>query len=58
MELEEYVAWHGGQRIVGRQRGTAGKGWLQSSPTGLIMVVLPLLVAVCWVALAGVITSM
>ncbi len=58
IDLEEYMAWHGGQRIVGRQTGTAENGWLKSSPTGLIMVMLPLLVAVCWVAMAGVIIAM
>ncbi|MFI9237215.1 hypothetical protein [Streptomyces sp. NPDC053079] len=58
IDLEESMAWHGGQRIVGRQTGTAENGRLKSSPTGLIMVMLPLLVAVCWVAMAGVIIAM
>ncbi|TJZ57019.1 GNAT family N-acetyltransferase [Streptomyces piniterrae] len=58
MELEEHMAWHGGQRIVGRDTGSAGNSWLRSSPTGLIMIVLPLLVAVCWVAMGVVIAAM
>lgn len=55
MELEEYLAWHGGQRIVGRETGEPGNGWLQASPTGVIMVLLPLMVAVCWLAMLGVV---
>ncbi|MEU0299030.1 GNAT family N-acetyltransferase [Streptomyces sp. NPDC006175] len=51
MELEEYMAWHGGQRIVGREVGDAGMGWLRSSPTGMIMIALPSLVGVCWAVL-------
>ncbi|MFI7387152.1 GNAT family N-acetyltransferase [Streptomyces sp. NPDC049813] len=51
MELEEHLAWHGGQRIVGREASVAGNSWLRQSPTGLIMMLLPALVSVCWTAL-------
>ncbi|MGH4033678.1 GNAT family N-acetyltransferase [Actinomycetota bacterium Odt1-20B] len=47
-ELEEYLAWHGGQRIVAREAEVEGNRWLKQSPTGLIMVLLPALIAVCW----------
>ncbi|UGY93997.1 GNAT family N-acetyltransferase [Streptomyces gobiensis] len=57
-ELEDYMAWHGGHRIVSRNIGDQGGKWLSASPTGIIMVLLPSLVAVCWLAvLAVVITS-
>ncbi|MEV8309523.1 GNAT family N-acetyltransferase, partial [Streptomyces flavidovirens] len=49
MELEEHMAWHGGQRIVGRETNAVGNGWLKSSPTGVIMMIhtfLPGLIAV------------
>ncbi|MFJ8749497.1 hypothetical protein ACIREO_09190 [Streptomyces sp. NPDC102441] len=45
------MAWHGGRRIVGREAGDAGMGWLRSSPTGMIMIALPSVVGVCWAAL-------
>lgn len=51
MELEEMLAWQGGTRIVGREVTDPGNSWLRSSPTGLIMMLLPVLVAVCWVAI-------
>ncbi|MEU6095972.1 GNAT family N-acetyltransferase [Streptomyces sp. NPDC047079] len=51
MDLEEVLAWHGGQRIVGRGTDTEGNDWLHQSPTGLIMALLPVLVAVCWAAM-------
>lgn len=51
IELEEMLAWHGGTRIVGRELTDPGNSWLRSSPTGLIMMLLPVLVAVCWVAI-------
>jgi predicted GNAT superfamily acetyltransferase len=51
IELEEMLAWHGGTRIVGRELTDPGNSWLRSSPTGLIMMMLPVLVAVCWVAI-------
>ncbi|MFD0513179.1 hypothetical protein ACFQ0Q_28110 [Streptomyces aureus] len=54
MELEEYMAWHGGQRIVGRETQVDGNAWLKQSPTGLIMMLLPVLVALCWAAMIGV----
>jgi hypothetical protein len=57
MELEEYMAWHGGQRIVARDAGESSNGWLKSSPTGLIMVLLPILVALCWLAMPGVLVA-
>ncbi|MFB7268969.1 GNAT family N-acetyltransferase [Streptomyces sp. NPDC056244] len=57
MELEEYMAWHGGHRIVARRVGESGSGWLKSSPTGLIMAVLPILVALCWLAMLGVLVA-
>ena len=48
VELEEYLAWHGGQRIVAWHSADPGNRYLQRSPTGLIMMALPLMVAVCW----------
>ncbi|MEW2619811.1 GNAT family N-acetyltransferase [Streptomyces sp. NPDC048106] len=48
IELEEVLAWHGGQRVVGRDAETAGNDWLRQSPTGLVMIVLPLLVGLAW----------
>ena len=57
MELEEFMAWHGGQRIVAREVGESGNGWLKSSPTGLIMVLLPILVALCWLAILSVLIA-
>ncbi|MDG4862321.1 GNAT family N-acetyltransferase [Streptomyces sp. T-3] len=51
MELEEHMAWHGGQRIVGREVARDGNAWLEQSPTGLIMAALPVLVALCWAAM-------
>ncbi|WP_432182641.1 GNAT family N-acetyltransferase [Streptomyces sp. NBC_00063] len=54
MELEEYMAWHGGQRIVGRETQADGNAWLKQSPTGLIMMLLPVLVALCWAAMIGI----
>ncbi|MEB3966076.1 GNAT family N-acetyltransferase [Streptomyces kunmingensis] len=48
MELEEHLSWHGGQRIVGREASMQGNGWLKQSPTGLIMMLLPALVSLCW----------
>lgn len=51
MELEDYMAWYGGQRIVSRAVETSGNKWLNASPTGLLMVLLPSLVAACWLAL-------
>ncbi|WP_030683797.1 GNAT family N-acetyltransferase [Streptomyces cellulosae] len=55
--LEEVLAWHGGQRIVARNADRTGNEWLKQSPTGLIMVLLPVLVAVCWVAMAVVLIA-
>jgi hypothetical protein len=57
MELEEYMAWHGGQRIVGREVAEDGNDWLRRSPTGLIMMLLPVLVALCWAAMLGVLIA-
>lgn len=57
VELEEHMAWHGGQRIVGRQLAEPGSAWLHSSPTGLVMVVLPAFVAVCWLAMLAVLLT-
>ncbi|MEU0035709.1 MULTISPECIES: GNAT family N-acetyltransferase [unclassified Streptomyces] len=51
VDLEEHMAWHGGHRIVGRQMAEPGAAWLHSSPTGLVMVVLPAFVALCWLAM-------
>ncbi|MFJ8824668.1 GNAT family N-acetyltransferase [Streptomyces sp. NPDC102467] len=51
MELEEHLAWYGGQRIVGREVSVDGNNWLKQSPTGLIMMLLPVLVALCWAAM-------
>jgi predicted GNAT superfamily acetyltransferase len=50
-DLEERMAWHGGHRIVGRQVVEPEATWLHSSPTGLVMVVLPAFVALCWLAM-------
>ncbi|MEU5365089.1 GNAT family N-acetyltransferase [Streptomyces sp. NPDC005925] len=54
-ELEERMAWHGGQRIVGRAVGETGSEWLQVSPTGLFMVLLPALTAMCWLMMIAVV---
>jgi predicted GNAT superfamily acetyltransferase len=54
IELEEQMAWHGGQRIVTWQPSVPGDTVLKVSPTGKIMVFLPILVAVCWLAVLGV----
>ncbi|WP_039938070.1 GNAT family N-acetyltransferase [Streptomyces himastatinicus] len=48
IELEEYMAWLGGERIVNRRASDPRAGYLKVSPTGLIMVLLPVLVALCW----------
>ncbi|MFI0777879.1 GNAT family N-acetyltransferase [Streptomyces sp. NPDC021212] len=50
IELEEYMAWHGGERIVNRRTSDPGSAYLKVSPTGAIMVLLPVLVSFCWVA--------
>jgi ribosomal protein S18 acetylase RimI-like enzyme len=57
VELEEHMAWHGGQRIVGRQLAEPGSAWLQASPTGLVMVLLPVLVSLGWLAMLGVVLT-
>lgn len=57
VDLEEHMAWHGGHRIVGRQVAEPGMAWLHSSPTGLVMVVLPSLVSVGWLAMLGVLIA-
>ncbi|MGQ4517134.1 GNAT family N-acetyltransferase [Streptomyces sp. DW26H14] len=57
VELEEHMAWYGGQRIVGRQLADPGSAWLQASPTGLVMVLLPVLVSLGWLAMLGVVLS-
>lgn len=57
-ELEEHMAWHGGQRIVSRGTGRqADSRWLHTSPTGLFMVLIPTLVAVCWLAVIAVVVA-
>ncbi|MFE4829215.1 GNAT family N-acetyltransferase [Streptomyces sp. NPDC056672] len=53
MVLEEYMVWHGGQRIVARETSVKGNEWLKSSPTGLIMMLLPILMALCWLVMLG-----
>ncbi|MEE4543074.1 GNAT family N-acetyltransferase [Streptomyces sp. V4-01] len=57
IELEEYMAWHGGERIVNRRTEDPGSAYLKVSPTGAIMVLLPVLVAVCWLAVLGVLIA-
>ncbi|WP_343041823.1 GNAT family N-acetyltransferase [Streptomyces typhae] len=57
IELEEYMAWHGGDRIVSRRTGGPGSAYLMVSPTGKIMTLLPILVAVCWLAILGVLIA-
>ncbi|MEU0842882.1 GNAT family N-acetyltransferase [Streptomyces sp. NPDC005962] len=53
IELEEYMAWHGGERIVNRRTSDPGSAYLKVSPTGAIMVLLPVLVSLCWLAVLG-----
>ncbi|MFD7502556.1 GNAT family N-acetyltransferase [Streptomyces sp. NPDC059850] len=53
IELEEYMAWHGGERIVNRRTSDPGSAYLKVSPTGAIMVLLPVLVSFCWLAVLG-----
>ncbi|MFF2847331.1 GNAT family N-acetyltransferase [Streptomyces sp. NPDC058001] len=55
VDLEEHMAWHGGHRIVGRHAAEPGAAWLESSPTGLMMTLLPALVALCWLAMLAVV---
>jgi predicted GNAT superfamily acetyltransferase len=50
IELEEHMAWHGGQRIVTWHSAEPGNTYLKVSPTGIIMVFLPVLVALCWLS--------
>jgi predicted GNAT superfamily acetyltransferase len=57
IELEEYMAWHGGEQIVNRGTDDPGSAYLKISPTGVIMVLLPVLVAVCWLAVLGVLIA-
>ncbi|MFE2044209.1 GNAT family N-acetyltransferase [Streptomyces sp. NPDC059477] len=57
VEFEEYMAWHGGERIVNRRTDEPSSAYLRVSPTGLIMVLLPVLVAVCWLAVLGVLIA-
>jgi predicted GNAT superfamily acetyltransferase len=57
VDLEEHMAWHGGHRIVGRQVTEPGATWLHSSPTGLVMVVLPALVSMGWLAMLAVLLA-
>ena len=49
-DIEQYLVWHGGQRVVSREPPEPEKDWLRQSPTSLIMMLLPVLVGVCWVA--------
>ncbi|NUS14998.1 MAG: GNAT family N-acetyltransferase [Streptomyces sp.] len=48
-EIEQYLVWHGGQRVVSVKSPDSGKDRLLQSPTGLIMMLLPVLVGVCWI---------
>ncbi|WP_234536315.1 GNAT family N-acetyltransferase [Streptomyces shenzhenensis] len=57
VDLEEHMAWHGGQRIVGRQAADPAAAWLHSSPTGLVMMLLPAFVSLCWVAMLAVLIA-
>ncbi|MGP3922461.1 GNAT family N-acetyltransferase [Streptomyces sp. 8N616] len=56
-ELEEHMAWHGGQRIVTWHAGDPSNSYLKVSPTGAIMTLLPGLVALCWLAVLGVLIA-
>ncbi|WP_307795147.1 GNAT family N-acetyltransferase [Actinacidiphila acididurans] len=49
--MEQYIVWHGGQRVVGRELSGPRRDGLRQSPTGMIMILLPLFVGLCWVAL-------
>ncbi|WP_244900311.1 hypothetical protein [Streptomyces nanshensis] len=53
VEIEEYMAWHGGQPIVTWHSSNPGDRHLRKSPTGLIMVLLPILVAIGWAGMLG-----
>ncbi|WP_069815981.1 GNAT family N-acetyltransferase [Streptomyces sp. TP-A0874] len=57
IELEEYMAWHGGHRIVTWHASEGTDAYLKVSPTGLIMVLLPILVGLCWLAVIGVLIA-
>lgn len=50
-DLEHHMIWHGGYRIVGSPAPSRDRAWLQNSPTGLTMTLLPLAMAVCWLAI-------
>jgi predicted GNAT superfamily acetyltransferase len=52
-ELEERLTWYGGARIVTWRTGEPEGGYLAVSPTGLIMVLLPVLVGLCWLGILG-----
>lgn len=54
IELEEQLTWHGGHRIVTFHLSEPGERHLRVSPTGAIMVGLPVLVAVAWLAVLAV----
>lgn len=56
IELEEQMAWHGGQRIVTWQ-SPKPSNTLKISPTGAIMVLLPALVSLCWLLILGVLIA-
>lgn len=51
------MAWYGGGRIVNRRTDDPGSAYLKVSPTGAIMTLLPALVAVCWLAVLGVLIT-
>ena len=53
MEIEEHMAWHGGQPIVNWHGPNLSDRYLKRSPTGLIMVLLPIVVAAGWAGMLG-----
>jgi predicted GNAT superfamily acetyltransferase len=57
VKMERYLVWHGGQRVVGREPSSERRDGLQQSPTGLIMIGLPLFIGMCWIALIVVVAA-
>ncbi|AKH83975.1 GCN5 family acetyltransferase [Streptomyces sp. CNQ-509] len=51
INIEDSLSWHGGARIVSHGISSPGNRWLRESPTGILMVSLPLLMAACWVVI-------
>jgi len=49
-EIEQSIVWHGGHRVISSEPSASQDHWLRQSPTSMIMVLLPVLVGLCWIA--------